>query len=368
MYTTRQKIGFFLGPTVFILCLFMPLPEGMSPEALKTAAVTLLMSVWWITEAIPIPATSLLPIALFPILGIMESAKLTLPMQITIIYLFLGGFFIAITMEKWNLHKRIALHIIAIVGTKPDHIILGFMITTFMISMWISIFHSNDDVTDCSWDYQRDSGNYREKQYSGKDTTPTHFMFGVNMMLGIAYAASIGGISTIVGTPPNMITVGLVEKMYHQHINFLSWMVLALPLSVIMLFVAWFYLVKFGYPIGFKELPGGKSWFAGELKKLGPVTKPEKYILFVFVFTAVSWIVRGFITIDAIKMIKDPTIAMIGGILLFVIPVDFKKGVFLLDWQSALKVPWGIIILLEGGFPRQCHPEYRSGTMAQAIR
>ncbi|MBN1290327.1 MAG: SLC13/DASS family transporter [Candidatus Latescibacteria bacterium] len=350
MYTRRQKIGFFLGPCIFMLCLVIPRPGGMSPESFKTAAVALLMSVWWITEAIPIPATSLLPIALFPPLGIMESADVTPPYANHLIYLFLGGFFIAITMEKWNLHKRIALNIIRIVGTNPNRIVLGFMVASAVLSMWISNLATTMMMVPIALAVISQAGDLIEKQkIPNIDTTPTHFVLGINLMIGIAFASSVGGVSTIIGTPPNTILVGLVESMYNQEISFGTWFALAFPLSLIMLFITWLYLVKFLFPMKLKELPGGRSWIRDELHRLGPITRPERYTLYVFSVVALAWILRGFINIEALRMVKDPTIAMIGGIALFLIPVDFRRGEFLLDWQSALKVPWGVIILYGGG-------------------
>ncbi len=351
MYQRYQKIGFFLGPFIFAVILSLPLPQTMEPEALRVAAVAALMAVWWITEAIPIPATALLPIALYPILNVMPSAQATRPYANHLIFLFMGGFFIAVTMEKWNLHKRIALHTIRLVGTSPGRIILGFMIATAFLSMWISntatammMLPIALAVANQAMETLNQSLS-QEKQIGGD-----RFKFGAALMLGIAYAASVGGVSTIIGTPPNTILVGFIEKTYGQTITFAGWIGMVLPLSVVMLLITWIYLVKLALPPEIKELPGGRELIRKELKKLGAIRREEMYILLVFTVVAMSWILRGFIEIEALSMIHDATIAILGALLLFVIPVDFDKGAFLLDWSTAVKVPWHVILLFGGGF------------------
>jgi sodium-dependent dicarboxylate transporter 2/3/5 len=200
MQHMREKTGFFLGPILFFLVLFMPLPEGMKPEALKVAAVTVLMAVWWITEAIPLPATSLLPIALFPLLGIMKSAAATAPYANHLIYLFMGGFFIAVTMEKWNLHKRIAMHIVNLVGTSPGRLVLGFMIATAFLSMWVSNTATAMMMVPIGLAVIKKASESARADI--KAGVPISNHFGIALMLGIAYSASIGGVATIIGTPP----------------------------------------------------------------------------------------------------------------------------------------------------------------------
>ncbi len=328
----------------------LPLPAGMRPEALDVAAVAVLMAVWWITEAIPIPATALLPIALFPLLGVMKSVESTLPYANHLIFLFLGGFFIAVTMEKWRLHTRIALHTIRLVGVGPKRIILGFMIATAFLSMWISNTATTMMMIPIALAVIDQAAGFIERENQSKiNVNPPHFRFGTALMLGIAYAASIGGVATIIGTPPNTIMVGFIEKTYGQEISFARWMALGLPLSLVMLGLTWLYLVKIALPPEIKKLPGGKNLLRTELQKLGKVSYPEKLILIVFVFVALSWILRGFVNIEALGMVHDATIAIGGSLLLFIIPVDFSKGNFLLDWKTAVKVPWDVILLFGGG-------------------
>lgn len=359
-YGTRQKVGLFLGPILFFLILLLPTPEGMSPEALKVGAVTVLMAVWWISEAIPIPATALLPIALFPVLGIMKSAAVTAPYADHLIYLFMGGFLIAVTMEKWNLHKRIALSIINFVGVGPERIVLGFMVATAFLSMWISNTATAMMMVPIGLAVINQAVSIiREQGMTGVDTTPQKFNFGAALMLGIAYAASIGGVATIIGTPPNTVVVGVVEKVYGQQISFAQWMAFGVPLAAVMLIASWAYLVKVALPIELKELPGGRAFIKEEMRKLGSISREEIMVLSVFILVAVSWIARGFVgdylinaglfTKESYGMISDTTIGMIGAFLLFIIPTNLKKGEFLLDWETAVKIPWGIIVLFGGG-------------------
>jgi len=348
-YGKRNRIGLLLGPLLFVALLLLPVPPGMKPEAWSVVAVAVLMATWWMTEAIPIPATSLLPIALFPTLGIMKSAQATAPYANHLIYLFFGGFFIALTMEKWNLHKRIALQVIRIVGVGPNRIILGFMIATAFLSAWISNTATAMMMVPIALAVIKQAGETICAEKDHCDPRPTKFMFGVALMLGIAYAASIGGVATIIGTPPNTIMVGIVEKTFGVQISFAAWMAVGMPLSLLMLFSVWFYLVKIAFKIEIDELPGGKELIKKQLADLGPTSREEKMILGVFFFVASAWTARGFISIPALSMVHDATIAMIGAVMLFVIPSDLKKGEFLLDWNTAKKLPWDVIILFGGG-------------------
>lgn len=350
MYGMRNRIGLALGPAVFILILSMPLPDGMSPAARKVAAVAALMAIWWITEAAPLAATSLLPAALFPAMGIMKASEATAPYANHLIFLFLGGFFIAVTMEKWNLHKRIALFTIRLVGAGTDRIILGFMVATAFLSMWISNTATAmmmvpigmaviRKVTSCD-EYGGESG------VAGPHAAPG---FGTALMLAIAYSASIGGVATLIGTPPNVIFAGFIESTYGRSVSFLSWMTVGLPLAVVMLAFTWFYLTRFLFRLGSTELPGGMACIEDESRELGPVSPAEKKILAVFILVAAGWILRGFVTIPGTETIADSTIAIVGALLLFLIPADLKNGEFLLDWKTASKVPWDVIILFGGG-------------------
>jgi len=336
----RRLTGLLLGPALFLLFLLLPLPQGMSPAAQHVAAVTLLMAVWWISEAIPIAATALLPIVFFPLLGVMSTAQTTSAYANHLIYLFLGGFLIAMAMQKWNLHRRIALHTIRLVGVSLSRTVLGFMLATAFLSMWIS-----------------NTATAMMMLPIGMAVIATHNRggeedkgFGPALMLGIAYAASIGGVATLIGTPPNAILAGILEKTTGTTIGFAQWLGLALPLSLLMLAIAWFYLTHLAYPVSGATAANTRALLRDELRQLGPTTKEEKWILLIFLAVASAWILRGLVEAAWLKGVGDATIAMAGATLLFLIPSDWRRGEFLLDWQSAVKLPWEIIILFGGGF------------------
>jgi sodium-dependent dicarboxylate transporter 2/3/5 len=339
----RRLIGLFLGPTLFFLILFLPLPAGMNPEGLRVAAITVLMAVWWITEAIPIPATALLPIVLFPVLGVLSGSDVTRAYGNHLIYLFLGGFLIAVTMEKWNLHHRIALHTIRLVGVTPQRIVLGFMLATAFLSMWISNTAATMMMVTIAM------AVLKEVEHEIKHE-PGQFLFGTALMLSIGYAASIGGVATLIGTPPNAIFAGVIEKTYGVSISFVGWMGFALPLSLMMLAITWFYLTRIMFRSEVASLPGGRQLIQEQLEQLGPMSRQEKHVAAVFSTVALLWVLRGLYQPVELNMVKDSTIAIAGALLLFMIPVNLKKGEFLLDWKTAVTIPWDIIVLFGGGF------------------
>jgi len=339
----RAVIGLFLGPVLFSLVLLMPLPEGMSAAGLRVAAVTVLMAVWWISEAIPVPATALLPIVLFPLLGILSGAEVTLAYGNHLIFLFMGGFLIAVTMERWNLHHRIALHTIRMVGVTPRRIVLGFMLATAFLSMWISNTATTMMMVTIAM------AVLREIEHE-IDHRPGEVWFGTILMLGICYAASIGGIATLIGTPPNVIFAGVLEKTYGISISFTDWMRFALPLSMVMLTLTWLYLTRMLCPKKSTGIPDGAAFIQRQLAGLGPMSRQEKQVALVFTSVALLWILRGLYQPAGLVLVKDSTIAIAGALLLFLIPVDLKRREFLLDWKTAVTIPWDIIILFGGGF------------------
>ena len=343
----RQTLGLILGPLVFGLLLLLPVPDGLSQAGMNVAAVAALMAIWWVSEAVPIPATALLPVALFPFLSVMKTQQVTSAYANHLIYLFMGGFLIAITMEKWDLHKRIALHTIKLVGVSPKRIILGFMLATAFLSMWISNTATAMMMVTIGLAVIRQTTVLSSEQ---QNEPLESYSFGTALMLAIAYAASIGGVATLIGTPPNAILAGLVEKTYGISIGFADWMLFAFPLSAVMLMLTWIYLVQFVCPAGMTELPGGKHTIHQQLSALGPIKKPEKRVLVVFISVACAWILRSLIDVEALSMVTDSSIAILGALSLFVIPSDISKREFLLDWNTAVKIPWDIIILFGGGF------------------
>ncbi|MCK5479897.1 MAG: DASS family sodium-coupled anion symporter, partial [Gammaproteobacteria bacterium] len=343
MHKQYSVQGLLLGPVLFLIILLLPLPAGMSPEGLSVAAVAVLMAVWWVTEAIPIPATALLPILLFPVLGVLSGSDVTRAYSHHLIYLFLGGFLIAVTMEKWNLHHRIALHTIRIVGVTPNRIVLGFMLATAFLSMWISNTASTMMMVTIAIAVLHEVAHEIEHE-------PGKLQFGTALMLGIGYAATIGGIATLIGTPPNAIFAGVVEKTYGYSISFVEWMSFGLPLSAVMLVITWFYLTRIVFRSEVDHLPGGRELIQRQIARLGPMSREEKYIAVVVCTVAMLWILRGLFKPVGLEMVKDSTIAIAGALVLFMIPVNLSRREFLLDWKTAVTIPWDIIILFGGGF------------------
>lgn len=352
-YSQRQKFGLLLGPALFLLMLLVPTPAGMGVEAQKMAAVALLMATWWMCESIPIPATSLLPIALFPLLGIMHTKAATAPYANQLIFLFMGGFIIALSMQRWNLHRRIAMNIVRAVGFSPGRLIFGFMVATAALSAFVS--NTATTVMMMPIGLAIITHVVEEGKKEGLDKTidfsPEKFAFGLNLMLGIAYSASIGGMATLIGTPPNTVLAGYLQKAYGYEITFAAWLKVGVPLVVLLLPLCWFWLTKFANPMKLTKVPGGRALIQAELKAMGPMNPGERWTALVFTLTALAWIFRtqlGFLFTDP-KLVTDAAIAMTGAIILFLIPVSLKRNQFVMDWHWATKMPWGVLILFGGG-------------------
>ncbi len=349
-YRLAQILGLLGGALIFVILLALPAPAGLEPAGWHTAAVAALMAVWWMTEAIPIPATALIPLALFPILGVLDMPAAAGPYANELIFLFMGGFFLAVAMQRWGLHRRLALGILASVGTKPSTLVLGFMLATAFLSMWIS----NTATAAMMLPIALAVGERFRPPGLDPDAP---FPFGIAMMLGVAYASSIGGVATLIGTPPNAVLAGAAQEMLGVHIGFLQWMKVGVPVAVVMLPSAWLLLVKFLYPPG--ELHGDVAGvIEAERHALGPMSKGERAVAVVFVLTALAWIMRqpkdfGFVQIPGLSsfspLVSDATIAMTAAVLLFIIPLNLKKGEFVLDWEHGRRIPWGVLVLFGGG-------------------
>lgn len=340
-----------LGLAWFFVILVLPAPGGMAPEAKRVAAVAGLMALWWMTEAIPIPATALLPIILFPVLQVMPSRQVTLEYGNHLVFLFIGGFFLAVTMERWNLHRRIALRTILLIGSTPRRMVLGFMVAAGFLSMWVSNTATSMMMVPIGIaviQSLRESLREASPEPGNKNDTLGHF--SVALMLGIAYASSIGGVSTIIGTPTNTVVVGTLERLYGRSISFVQWMSFAVPLSAVMLVVVWWILTHRLHPLGNHSMAGQESHLRDALRNLGPLNRAEKYILAVWSVVVTAWILRGLVSVPALRMVHDTTIAIAGALALFLIPVNARQGVFLLDWETAVKIPWGVVLLFGGGF------------------
>lgn len=344
-YSTPQKIGLIAGPLLYVLITSLFQPQGMSAEAVQMLGLISWIATWWVTEALPIPVTSLLPLLLFPLTGVMETGEVSSSYGDPLIFLFAGSFMIALTMEKWNLHKRIALAIIAFIGSSPNMIILGFMTATGFLSMWISNTASTMMMVPISLAVTK---HVAESLKNNTDVTPGNFPFGTAIMLGTAYAATIGGFGTLIGAPANTILAATVNNLYGIDISFARWMMFGLPMVVLLVPLVWLYLVKVAYPMKIKNIPGGRKIIKKELKGLGKMSYEEKIVLTVFSLTALAWITRSLVLERFIPGIDDTIIALLGAVLLFLIPAKNKEG-SILDWDTVLKLPWGILWLFGGG-------------------
>ncbi|WP_299125786.1 DASS family sodium-coupled anion symporter [uncultured Winogradskyella sp.] len=342
MNTPKQKVGLFLGPLLFILIKFLLHPEGLGDSANAILASTAWVAVWWITEAISISVTALLPIILFPLSGGLSLSETTASYGHKYIFLFLGGFILAIAIEKWNLHKRIALNIIKLVGTNVSKIILGFMVATALLSMWISNTATAVMILPVG------IAIVLQLQDNPKTKENENLIFGKALMLAIAYSASIGGMATLIGTPPNLVLAGVVESTYNTEITFAQWFMFGFPISIILLIICWIYLTRFAFKFEQKEFPGGRQEIENQLKALGKISYEEKVILFVFSLTAIAWICRSFLLSKWLPAIDDTIIAMIASLALFLIP-NGKRNSSLISWEEAVKLPWGILLLFGGG-------------------
>ncbi|MBU8792249.1 SLC13 family permease [Oceanobacillus caeni] len=346
-YKPAQKVGLILGPLLFLLTLLFFHPEGLSPEARSVLAVTLWVATWWITEPIPIPVSSLIPIILLPMTGALDGNTVVSSYGNDIIFLFLGGFFIATAMEKWNLHKRMALSIISIIGTSPQRIVLGFMVSTAFLSMWVSNTAATMMLIPMGLAIvQQASSSLKEGKYASDIPK-----FEKSVIFGIGYAATIGGLGTLIGTPPLSILAGTVGQMFDTEISFAGWMAVGVPLVILLIPLLWLYLTKVVYKINFRELPGGKEQIYKERKSLGKISYEEKAVAFVFAFAAFMWITRTFIWENIVEFpgISDGIIAMMATVLLFLIPAKREEGSKIMEWKDSKDIPWGILILFGGG-------------------
>jgi sodium-dependent dicarboxylate transporter 2/3/5 len=341
-YPSHKLYGLFLGPIAALLLFLFPVPEGLEPAGWYTAAVGLWMAVWWITEAIPIAATALLPLVLFPLIGAGSIDEAASPYANPLIFLFLGGFLLALAMQRWDLHRRIALQTIRSIGTTPTAIIIGFMIASAFLSMWVSNTATAMMMMPIGLSVIKLVRTAEEETSS----VGSH-SFGALLMLAIAYSCSIGGIGTIIGTPPNALLVGFFDESYGLDIGFARWMLVGIPMVIVALPMA-FGVLRWLFPFNLKEIPGGRSLIESKLRELGPMSNPERMVAWVFSLVALLWIIRPLLD-DRIPGLSDAGIAMSGALLLFLLPVDFERGIFVLNWKWAERLPWGVLLLFGGG-------------------
>jgi sodium-dependent dicarboxylate transporter 2/3/5 len=337
-----KKLGLFLGPLLFTATLLIFKPEGLSDQAHAVLATTLWIAVWWITEAVPIAVTALLPIVLFPLSGGLDLTPTTGAYGHKYVFLYLGGFMLATAIEKWNLHKRIALNIIAFIGADIQKIILGFMLATAFLSMWIS------NTATAVMMLPIGMAIIKQLKDNPETIEDENRIFGKALMLGIAYSASIGGVATLIGTPPNLVLAGVILETYDYEISFFQWFLFGAPIAIFLLILCWVYLTRFAFTFKQKAFPGGQAEIDRLKKNLGPMSYEEKMVAVVFGLAAFCWISRTYLLQPIIPGIDDTIIAIFFAIVLFLIPSKNQKGV-LIRWEEAVQIPWGIIILFGGG-------------------
>lgn len=342
-HSISKKIGLFLGPVVFVIFQFLPF-ELISEKADTVIATALWMVCWWITEAVSISVTSLLPLLLFPIFKVMSLDAVGANYGSPIVFLFFGGFVLALAIEKVNLHRRIALTIIKKTGTTPNKVVLGFMIATAFMSMWISNTACTVVMLPIALSVIRllvdDADGFTKKDQN----------FALSVMLGIAFSANAGGIATVIGTPPNSVLIGLLENEYNIEVSFFKWMLIGLPFSTVLITIIYFVLTKWMFPNKGLVFNASKDVIDSEYKKLGKTSSREKHVLITFAIIVFLWIFRTLINnlIPGLEL-SDTIISILGALALFTIPFNLKTGDFILNWNDTQKLSWGILILFGGG-------------------
>ncbi len=340
--SSKRLIALIAGPALAILILLLPAPAEMKLEAWRLVALAVWMVIWWLGEAVPIPATALLPIPMMPLLGIAKMKPVAANYGHTLIFLFLGGFLLAAAMQRWGLHKRIALKIVSIVGTGPGGIIVGFMAATAFLSMWIS----NTATTVMMFAVGLSVIEFISQKTEDKAVVRN---FGVALMLGIAYSASIGGVGTLIGTPPNALLASFLQSTYKIQIDFFTWMQLGVPVVLVMLPIAWLLLTRVIFPVRELNIGDAGGIIKDELAALGGMSKGERSVAIVFACAAFGWIFRKQLAGMTGLPINDTAIALIAASVLFAWPISREKGYFALDWEAARNVPWGVLLLFGGG-------------------
>ena len=342
-FLNSKTIGLFLGPLFFVLFILLPF-ENLSSEACAVLACASWMIVWWITEAVSISVTSLIPLILFPLTGVMSVNDVGANYGSSIVFLFFGGFVLAIGLEKVNLHRRIALSIIKKTGTTPKKVILGFMIATAFMSMWISNTASTVVMLPIALSVIHLLINKEQTPNTNQQN------FALSVMLGIAFSANAGGIATVIGTPPNSVLIGLLENEYQIEISFVKWMAIGLPFALVLIAIIYLLLVHWIFPTKDLQFSTSNNIIDHELKKLGSISAREKQVLWIFGIIVSLWIFRTPInSVFPWLKLSDTVISILGALALFAIPFNLKKGEFILKWEDTQKLSWGILILFGGG-------------------
>lgn len=340
-YGLRQRSGWVIGPAALIATLWFAPPPGLSVQGWHSAGAAVLMAVFWITEAMPIPATALLPLVLFPALGLGDIRETAAPFANPVIYLFLGGFIIALAMKRWHLHRRVAIGLIGVMGTRPSRIIAGFLLASALISMWVSNTATALMMLPIAL-------SVVQLLPRGDQSTPGMKSFGAALLLAVAYGATTGGMGTIIGTPPNALLAGYVSEAYHITVGFGQWMLIGVPVVVVTLPLVYLVLTRVVFKLDAEDLPGMAEMVAEHKAGLGRLSRGERAVAIVFAATALGWVAQPLLA-RVIPLVSDTTIAMTGALLLFVIPVNLHRGEFVMNWEATKDLPWEVLLLFGGG-------------------
>jgi solute carrier family 13 (sodium-dependent dicarboxylate transporter), member 2/3/5 len=342
---THQKVGLWLGPLAAVVVLLSAPPASLGEAGWNTAAIGLLMAIWWATEAVPIAVTALLPLVFFPLLGIADINDAAAPFANKVIYLFLGGFVIALAMQRWNLHHRIALNVLQHAGRDGRALVGGFMLACALLSMWVS----NTSTTLMMLPIALSVIEVMQRTVPGQSEKAQND-FRVALLLGVAYAASIGGLATLVGSPPNAMMAAFLRESYAIEVDFAHWLLVGLPLTALLLPLTWLVLTRLLFHVDFTTSSEGRALLRKMKDDLGSVSSAEKRVAAIFLLVGTAWIFRPLLArLPGLELLDDSGIAMAGAIALFLVPSGDKTDPMLLRWHHVEKLPWNILILFGGG-------------------
>jgi solute carrier family 13 (sodium-dependent dicarboxylate transporter), member 2/3/5 len=341
----HQKVGLWLGPLVAVAMLFAAPPESLNQAGWNTAAMGLLMAIWWATEAVPIAVTALLPLVFFPLLGISDISATAAPFANKVIYLFLGGFIIALAMQRWNLHHRIALSVLQHAGRNGRTLVGGFMVACAVLSMWVS----NTSTTLMMLPIALSVIEVMHRSVPGQSEKAQND-FRLALLLGVAYAASIGGMATLVGSPPNAMMAAFLRESYAIEVDFAHWLLVGLPLALVLLPLTWLALTRLLFRVDFTTSGEGRALLRKMKDDLGAISSPEKRVAAIFLTVALTWMLRPLLSrVPGLELLDDSGIAMAGAVALFLVPSGDREDAMLLRWRHVEKLPWNILILFGGG-------------------